>query len=123
MQTPRILLIEDNADDAELIAYELADAGFAHELHRVELRAELDAALARGQWSLVICDSRLPGYTGIEAFGWVREHMPAVPFLFCIGDLHIDDPALASSITQSNGWVSKDRLGELVPAIRAALKA
>lgn len=123
MQPLRILLIEDNADDAELIAYELADAGIAHELHRVELRAELDAALACDQWSLVICDSRLPGYTGIEAFGWVRQHMPWVPFLFCIGDLHVDDPALAASIEQSNGWVSKDRLGELPSAVRAAISA
>lgn len=123
MQPLRILLIEDNADDAELIAFELDDAGIVHELHRVELRAELDAALDCDQWSLVICDSRLPGYTGIEAFGWVRRRMPAIPFLFCIGDLHIDDPALAASIQQSNGWVSKDRLGELVPAIRAAIKA
>lgn len=119
----RILLIEDNADDAELIAYELADTGLAHELHRVELRAELDAALTCDQWSLVICDSRLPGYSGIEAFGWVREHLPAVPFLFCIGGLHIDDPALATSIQSSNGWVSKDRLAELGPAVIAAIKA
>ena len=34
----RILLIEDSADDAELIAMELEDAGIAHSMHRVELR-------------------------------------------------------------------------------------
>ena len=67
MSALRILLIEDNADDAELIALALEDAGLDHELCRVELRHELDAALQRDDWSIVVCDSRLPGYTGAEA--------------------------------------------------------
>lgn len=117
----RILLIEDNADDAELIALELEDAGFSHQLHRVELRNELDAALERDDWSLVLCDSRLPGYSGAEAFAWVRERMPFVPFLFCTGGMQVDDPLLADAIEQAHGWVSKDRLTQLPSALKAAL--
>ncbi len=118
----RILLIEDNADDAELIALELEDAGLMSRLHRVELRNELDAALERDDWSLVLCDSRLPGYTGVEAFSWVRERMPGVPFLFCTGGTQVDDPALAEAIERAHGWVSKDRLSQLPDALRAALQ-
>ncbi len=117
----RILLIEDNADDAELIALELEDAGLPHELHRVELRHELDAALQRTDWSLVLCDSRLPGYTGAEAFTWVRERMPSVPFLFCTGGTLDEDPALESAIELAHGWVSKDRLAQLPSTLRAVL--
>lgn len=117
-----ILLIEDNADDAELIALELEDAGIASRLHRVEMRNELDAALERDDWSLVLCDSRLPGYTGVEAFAWVRERMPDVPFLFCTGGGQVDDPALVDAIERAHGWVSKDRLGQLPAALRAALQ-
>ena len=113
----RILLIEDNADDAELIGMELTDAGIAHVLHRVELHGELNAALERDDWGLVLCDSRLPGYTGAEAFEWVREKMPAVPFLFCTGGLQIDDAQLADAVKQADGWVSKDRLAQLSPVV------
>lgn len=121
MNDLRILLIEDNADDAELIALELEDAGFNHQLHRVELINELDAALQRDDWSLVLCDSRLPGYTGAEAFERVRERMPEVPFLFCTGGAQEDDPALANAIESAHGWVSKDRLTQLSGAMRSAL--
>lgn len=118
----RILLIEDNADDAELIAFELDDAGLKHALHRVELRGELEAALEREDWSLVLCDSRLPGYSGAEAFAWVRARMPSVPFLFCTGGSQVDDPLLAAAIEQADGWVSKDRLGQLPATLKAALQ-
>lgn len=117
----RILLIEDNADDAELIALELADAGLIHHLHRVELRSELDSALQRDDWSLVLCDSRLPGYSGIEALAWVRERMPAVPFLFCTGGLLADDPELAEALGRAEGWVSKDELTQLPYMLRTLL--
>ena len=117
----RILLIEDNADDAELIALELEEAGIDHQLHRVELRDELDAALQRDDWSLVLCDSRLPGFSGVDALGWVRERLPHVPFLFCTGGTQADDPALAAAIDRCQGWVSKDRLAQLPAALRTAL--
>ena len=122
MSALRILLIEDNADDAELIALALEDAGLDHELCRVELRHELDAALQRDDWSIVVCDSRLPGYTGSEALTWVRERMPGLPFLFCTGGAPVDDPVLANAIDRSQGWVSKDRLAQLPSALRAALQ-
>ncbi len=123
MSELRILLIEDNADDAELIALELEDAGLSALLHRVELRSELDAALERDDWLLVLCDSRLPGYTGVEAFAWVRERLPDVPFVFCTGGMPSDDPVLAEAIKRSQGWVSKDHLTQLPATLRVALHA
>lgn len=121
MTSLRILLIEDNADDAELIAMELADAGIPHDLHRVEMHNELQEALQRDDWSLVLCDSRLPGYTGAEAFGWVRQRLPDVPFLFCTGGAQADDPILAEAVTKAHGWVSKDHLMDLPAALIAAI--
>ncbi len=117
METLRILLIEDSADDAELIALELADAGIAHQMQRVELRSELEQALERDDWSLVICDSRLPGYSGTEALRWVRARLPDVPFVFCVGSTHFADPAFAEALGDCQGCVDKDALSELPATI------
>lgn len=121
MSIPRILLIEDSADDAELIAMELDDAGIAHSMHRVELRHELDAALEQSDWALVLCDSRLPGYNGAEAFNWIRTRMPSVPFLFCTGGAQMVEPDLQEAIAASDGHVLKDALRQLPDVVRRLL--
>ncbi|RMH90794.1 response regulator [Lysobacter pythonis] len=124
MTTPclRILLIEDSADDAELITIELAQAGLDFELHRVELRTELEAALECGDWALAICDSRLPGFNGIDAYAQVRERLPSLPFIFCIGGPP-DDPCFATAAASADACISKDRLSQLPATVLGVLAA
>lgn len=122
MTTPRsILLIEDSVDDADLIALELSDAGLDFQLHRVELLPELEAALERNDWALVLCDSRLPGYDGSEAFMRVRERLPDVPVLFCTGGYHDENAPLQQAIEASQGHVAKDDLERLPELVRQLL--
>lgn len=117
----RILLVEDNPDDAEMIRTALESAGLDFSLHTVELRRELEDALAAENWSLVLCDSRLPGYTGTDAFGWIRERLPEVPVVFCSGSGDPGDPAIAGAIGQGVGLVDKNRLAGLAETVRRAL--
>ena len=116
-----ILLVEDNPDDAEMIRMALEAAGLDFTLHMVELRRELEDALATGTWSLVLCDSRLPGYTGADAFGWIRERQPGVPVVFCSGSGDPGDPAIAGAIAHSSGMVDKNRLDGLAGTVLRAL--
>lgn len=122
MSLPRILLIEDSPGDAELVAMELADAGIACDITRVELPAELEAALDEGPWALVLCDSRLPGFSGEDAFRRVREKLPRVPFIFCTGGGHDPQGELAQAIHAADGHVDKNRLQQL-PALARKLLA
>ncbi|PJK01790.1 hypothetical protein CO611_01630 [Lysobacteraceae bacterium NML03-0222] len=117
MKPIRILLIEDNSTDAELIGFELEDAGIHCELVRVELRQELETALERHDWTLAICDSRLPGLGGEDAFALIRQTLPQLPVLFCTGGETDPESPLATTISQAHGHISKDCLSELVPAI------
>ncbi|MDO4709835.1 MAG: response regulator [Pseudomonadota bacterium] len=117
MKPIRILLVEDSSTDAELIGFELEDAGIDCELVRVELRQELEAALKQHDWTLAICDSRLPGFGGEDAFALIRQALPQLPVLFCTGGETDPEGALAAAISQAHGHISKDRLNELVPAI------
>ncbi len=65
----RLLLIEDNPDDADLLLIRLADEGHDLDARRVETLDDLDRALAEGPWAAVICDYSLPGFEGARACG------------------------------------------------------
>lgn len=75
----RILIIEDNADLAQLLAVHLRDLGY-----QVEIAGDghdgLDKAL-RTNYDLIILDLMLPGLGGIEICRRVREKPVYVPIL------------------------------------------
>jgi CheY-like chemotaxis protein len=56
----RILLVEDNPNDAELIEAMLAGAGVACTWERVETREAFVEALERGTFDLILSDYSLP---------------------------------------------------------------
>lgn len=119
--TTRLLLVEDNDDDAELLSLELTAAGFAFELRRVETQAHLRDAMVAFDPHLVISDSNLPGFSGLEALSLVIELSPATPFLLFSGDEqeHLIADALARG---ASGCVSKHHLDRM-PATIANLLA
>jgi CheY-like chemotaxis protein len=75
---PRILLVEDNHDDADLIARAFQKAGFTIALERV---ADGNAAVARmgggPAISLVLLDLKLPLKSGFEVLSWMRSEADA----------------------------------------------
>jgi CheY-like chemotaxis protein len=58
----RLLMVEDSADDAELLVRELRRGGFDPQVRRVDDEPELRAALADGGWQIAILDYRLPSF-------------------------------------------------------------
>lgn len=105
----RILLLEDCADDAELLAIELESAGLGHELKRVATESEFLAALSDYRPQLVISDSNLPGFSGMQTLRAVRDQAPGVPFIFLTGNPedHPDTPAARQA---ADGYLSKDAM-------------
>lgn len=112
----RLVLVEDCADDAELLYFQLEDAGLALDLVRVEDAAALRAALAAGA-DAVVSDVSLPRFSGLEALAIVRAHDHALPFVFCSGaaDARVDE-AVREGLALAH--VLKDALARL-PALLA----
>jgi len=79
----RILLIEDDAETAELIAEDLQERGYI-----VGIEADGNAGLAailKTEPDLVLCDINMPGMTGFEVMErliGLAPHLDWVPFLF-----------------------------------------
>ncbi|HEV2393463.1 MAG TPA: response regulator [Verrucomicrobiae bacterium] len=117
----RILLLEDDAADAELVERKLKQEGLDCVLTHAKGQDDFEAALARGSFDLIISDYRLPGFNGLVALEIAKHKAPASPFVFVSGTLG-EEAAIESLQRGATDYVLKDRLARLGPAIRRALK-
>jgi two-component system, cell cycle sensor histidine kinase and response regulator CckA len=117
----RLLLVEDSEADAELLARELKRAGFAVECARVQTAAQVQAALDRGSWDIIVGDNSMPGFSGREALEIVRSRGLDIPFIFVSGTMGED---LAASALEAGAGdaLAKGDLRRLVPVIRRELR-
>jgi PAS domain S-box-containing protein len=116
----RILLLEDTAEDAEVVDRELRKAGLAFRLQVVSTHATFVDALNRFAPAVVLVDSRLPDFTGRQALDLVRDLDASIPVIVVTGALG-DEAAVALLHAGANDYVLKDRLARLAPAVRRTL--
>jgi PAS domain S-box-containing protein len=116
----RIVHVEDNENDAMLIAASLERHGYQCEIERVETPQDFLQALERGGVDLIISDFSLPTFNGLAALELAREKQPDIPFLFVSGTIG-EEVAIEALKSGATDYVLKDRLARLVPAVRRAL--
>jgi two-component system CheB/CheR fusion protein len=117
----RILLLEDNALDAELVLSHLAEGGLEYTPARVQTREEFQAALENGCPDLILSDYALPGFDGAGALALAQKLCPHVPFLFVSGAMG-EEVAIETLKSGATDYVLKQHLERLVPAVRRALR-
>jgi PAS domain S-box-containing protein len=116
----RILHLEDDPRDAELVEATLAGEGIDCEVRVVAGRDEFVAALDEGGRELVLADFALPEFDGMSALAIVRERYPDLPFVFVSGRLG-EEAAIESLKSGATDYVLKSRLSRLAPAVNRAL--
>jgi PAS domain S-box-containing protein len=116
----RLLHLEDNSMDAELVAAALAADGLVCELVRAESRETFARALDDGPYDLILSDYALPGFDGVTAQAMARVRWPEVPFLFISGTMG-EEVAIDCLKNGATDYVLKHRLARLAPAVRRAL--
>jgi len=116
----RILHLEDDPMDAELVLMTLTGEGVDCEVQLVSRREEFDAALESGAIDLILADFALPAFDGMSALAMVREKYPDLPFVFVSGKLG-EEAAIESLKSGATDYVLKSRLSRLVPAVQRAL--
>lgn len=117
----RILLLEDNPIDADLIATMLTEAGIPCTPRRVESREAFVAALKEGLIDVILADYSLPGFNGSAALDLARMLTPDIPFIFVSGTLG-EELAIDTMHRGATDYILKERLGRLVPAVQRALR-
>src|ERR671932_1553188 len=118
----RILYLEDDPLDAELIQATLADGGIGCEVSWVQTRVNFIAALeGADEFDLVLADYSLQDFDGLSALEITREVRPEVPFILVSGALG-EDRAIEALKSGATDYVLKQRLERLVPAVRRAVR-
>jgi PAS domain S-box-containing protein len=122
MQHPlRILSIEDDPKDVELIQNLLETEDIVCEVTRVDTQAALLASLEPGGFDLILADYSLPSFDGISALRLATKACPDVPFIFVSGTLG-EEVAIEALKIGATDYVLKTRLSRLVPSVVRALR-
>src|SRR4030095_2487581 len=117
----RILHLEDNPTDAELIQAILETEGIICDVTRVDTQADFFASLEQGPFDLILTDYTLPSFDGLSALKIALEKCPDIPFLFVSGSLG-EEVAIETLKIGATDYILKDRLSRIVPAVQRALR-
>ena len=116
----RILHLEDNPMDAEIVERELKKTGLDFTILRVASKDEYLKGLEEEAPDVILSDYILPDFDGVSALVWAVEMHPDVPFIYVSGAM---DEELAIKAIKSGAadYVYKNRLSKLSTAVPRAL--
>jgi PAS domain S-box-containing protein len=117
----KILLLEDNTRDAELIQDILEGDHFVCQVTRVQTRSEFLAGLKIAGIDLILADYTLPSFDGLSALRLALSARPELPFIFVSGTLG-EEVAIEALKIGATDYVLKTRLSRLVPSVQRALR-
>jgi len=117
----RILILEDNPTDAELIQFELEEAMLVFTARVVMTEKDYVREIQDFCPDIILSDYDLPTYNGSLALAEARRRCPDTPFILVTGAI-VEDRAIEILTQGAKDYVLKTRLQQrLAPAVRRAL--
>ena len=117
----RVLHIEDDAMDADLVAQALRKGGFTFSVAVVQEEAEFEEQLRLHPPDVVLADYNLPQWQGMDALDALRRAGLDIPLILVSGALG-DVTAVECIKRGATDYVLKDGLARLPEAVRRALQ-
>ncbi|HET8720899.1 MAG TPA: response regulator [Nitrospira sp.] len=121
MATLRLLIVEDDPTDAELVVRELRKSGFDPDIRRVATREAFMSALTDEGPDVIIYDHNLPQFSSSEALQLAQHNDLGIPFII-VSHAIGDEEAVALMRGGAADYLLKDRLGRLGESVRHALE-
>lgn len=115
----KVLHLEDSELDHELAVAHLRRDGLRVQVFRVETREQFERALLE-PWDVVLSDYNLPGFTGVQALGWMQQRGLAWPFILISGEIG-EETAVEAMRSGAADYVLKDNMARLAPAMERAI--
>jgi PAS domain S-box-containing protein len=120
-QPLRVVYLEDDPADRELIARGLSADGFNCEFTHTVSRKEFEDAIQQQPLDLILADHTLPAYDGLSALKTAQERRPEVPFILISGSIG-EEQAVESLKAGATDYLIKGRTERIGPAVRRALR-
>jgi diguanylate cyclase (GGDEF)-like protein/PAS domain S-box-containing protein len=117
----RILFVDDRESDVELCLHELKRMDFAVSADWVQLAAAFEERLRTQSYDVIVCDSSMPNWTGMEALELVHQLNQEIPFILATSSL---DETVADAFIRKGAFdcVDKNRLNRLPLAVALAVE-
>ncbi len=119
-QPLKVLLVEDDLNDAELIVRELRRAGFEPDWSRVDSEQAFLDSLAKGL-DVILSDYEMPRFNGMRALDLLNRAGLEVPFIIVSGTIG-EETAVEAMRRGAADYLLKDRLGRLGQSIGRAVE-
>ncbi len=119
----RVLLVEDNEDDAFLLARHFERAGLRPYVRRVETAEAMEAELspAAADWDVILADYNLPTFSAPAALQLIKRSGRDIPFIMMSGAVS-EETAVDAMRAGAHDYVSKQNLTRLIPAIEREIR-
>lgn len=115
------LIVEDSEFDAQMMVSILRKGGYEVLSSRVETGEAFRAALATGDWEIILADYNLPAFSAPSALSILQDSGHDVPFIIVSGGIG-EDIAVAAMKAGAHDYVMKGNLHRLVPAVERELR-
>lgn len=116
-----ILMLEDNAADAQLVELMFQRGALQAAFRRVERKSDFIRELERKPPDIILSDYALPTFDGLAALALARAKCPEVPFIFVTGTMG-EEVAIETLKKGATDYVLKTRLSRLMPSVHRALR-
>jgi len=113
----RVLIVEDSADDAELLVRELQRGGYGPVCERVDTAEAMQAALAQQTWDLVVSDHSMLQFDSLAALNVLMKASGTdIPFIIVSGTIG-EELAVQAMKAGASDYLVKGRLARLIPVV------
>jgi len=117
----KILFLEDNDADAEIIQDLLSKAKLNYEPRQTIDKESFRAALEEFHPDIILCDHALPQFDSLEALAMARQRYPNIPFIVVTGTVS-EEFAAGIMRSEADDYILKDRLNRLPATIKTVLR-
>lgn len=117
----KVLIVEDNESDAELLLRELRLGGYSVTSERVENTAEFQSALIHHKWDVILSDHSLPRFSSMAALTLLKQSDRDIPFIIISGAMG-EEAAVAALKAGAADYLVKGKLARLTSAIERELR-
>lgn len=121
LQIIKVLILEHDENDLELLLYELKKSALDFISKIVETKEQFTNALNDFCPDIILSDYSLPGFDGVTAFNIKQQICPEVPFIIVSGTIGEENAVelIRNGVTD---YSLKDKLFTVIPKIKRAIK-